>query len=41
MEKLLEKIENELKQFEEQGITSSNLGTVGQLADIYKDLAEA
>jgi hypothetical protein len=41
MEKLLEKIENELKQFEEQGITSSNLATVGQLADIYKDLAEA
>ena len=41
MERLLKKIKEELLQFEEQGITSSNLGTIGELADIYKDLAEA
>lgn len=41
MDKLIEKIEKELKVFEEQGITSSNLGTIGELADVYKDLLEA
>lgn len=41
MDKLIEKIENELKVFEEQGITSSNLATIGALADAYKDLVEA
>lgn len=41
MDKLIEKIEKELKVFEEQGITSGNLGTIGELADIYKDLLEA
>ena len=40
MDKLIEKIEKELKVFEEQGITSSNLGTIGELADVYKDLLE-
>lgn len=41
MDKLIGKIEQELKTFEEQGITSGNLGTIGELADIYKDLLEA
>ena len=41
MDKLIEKIEKELRVFEEQGITSSNLGTIGELADVYKDLLEA
>lgn len=41
MDKLIEKIEKELRVFEEQGITSSNLGTISELADVYKDLLEA
>lgn len=40
MEKFKEMVKKELKTFEEQGLTSSNIGTVSTLVDILKDLGE-
>lgn len=40
MEKLKSMIEKELKTFEEQGITSSNLQTISTFVDILKDIHE-
>lgn len=40
MEKFKEMVKKELKNFEEQGVTSSNLQTISTLVDILKDLHE-
>lgn len=40
MEKFKNMVEKELKTFEDQGITSSNLQTISTLVDILKDLHE-
>jgi hypothetical protein len=41
MRKLISNIEKELRQIGEQGVNTSNLGMLGELTDIYKDLYEA
>lgn len=41
MKKLLEKVEKELDNVAEKGLTSSNLDTTYKLIDIYKDIKEA
>ena len=41
MHKLLEKVEKELDNIAEKGITNSNLDTTYKLIDIYKDIKES
>lgn len=41
MRKLIDNIEKELRQIGEQGVNTANLGMLGELTDIYKDLYEA
>lgn len=38
MHKLLERIENELHEFGEKGISKDNVAIIGELVDMYKDL---
>lgn len=40
MDKLVENIKKELKEIEEQGLTSNNLDTVAKLTEILKDVEE-
>ena len=40
MHKLMSDIKKELKQIEEKGLNASNLGAVGQMVDILKDIKE-
>ena len=40
MDKLKDMVKKELKNFEEQGINSSNLPTISELVDILKDMYE-
>ena len=40
MHKLLEKVEKELHNIAEKGISSANLDTTYKLIDIYKDIKE-
>lgn len=41
MHKLLEKVEKELHNIAEKGISSANLDTTYKLIDIYKDIKES
>ena len=41
MNKLLEKVEKELGNIAEKGLSSANLETTFKLIDIYKDIKEA